>query len=64
MEQPTAPQQVIYIIQMPKETMANIKECYLVRAATTLGGIHIVCGIAVLIASVTGIMFHAFSIGK
>merc|ERR1712168_31815 len=52
------------IIQMPKETVAkNIKESYLAKAATTLGGIHVACGIAVLIASITGIMFHAFSIG-
>ena len=64
MEQPTVPQQVIYIVQMPKEKVSNTKKSYLVRAATTLGGIHIVCGIGVLIASITGIMFHAFSIGK
>jgi len=63
MEQPTAPQQVIYIIQMPKEKVANLKGSYLVKAATTLGGVHIVCGIAVLIASITGLVFHAFSIG-
>ena len=64
MEQPAAPQQVIYIIQMPKERVANIKESYVVKAAATLGGIHIVCGIAVLIASITGLVFHAFSIGE
>ena len=62
--QPTASQQVIYIIQMPKEPMANAKKSYLVRAATTLGGIHIVCGIGVLIASVTGLVFSAFSTGE
>ena len=64
MEQPTAPQQVIYIIQMPKERVANLKESYVVKAATTLGGVHIVCGIAVLIASITGLVFHALSIGE
>ena len=60
MEQPTAPQQVIYVIQMPKEKVANLKGSYLVKAATTLGGVHIVCGIAVLIASITGLVFQAF----
>ena len=64
MEQPNAPQQVIYIIQMPKEMMANTKKSCLVRAATTLGGIHIVCGIGVLIASITGLVFSAFSTGE
>ena len=64
MEQPTAPQQVIYIVQMPKETMANTKKSYLVRTATTLGGIHIMCGIGVLIASITGLVFSAFSTGE
>ena len=64
MEQPTAPQQVIYIIQMPKERITNIKESYVVKAATTLGVIHIVCGIAVLIASITGLVFNVFSIGE
>ena len=62
MEQPTAPQQVIYIIQMPQER-AKIKESYVVKAATTLGIVHIVCGIAVLIASITGLVFHVFSMG-
>jgi len=42
--------------------MANIKESYVVKAATTLGVIHIVCGIAVLIASITGLVFNVFSI--
>ena len=64
MEQPTAPQQVFYIIQMYKEAMANNKKSHLVRAATTLGGIHIVCGIGVLIASITGLVFSAFSTGE
>ena len=64
MYQPTAPQQVIYIMQMPKERVANIKKSYVVKVATTLGGIHIVCGIAVLIASITGLVFDTFSIGE
>ena len=49
---------------MPTERVANIKESYVVKAATTLGVIHIVCGIAVLIASITGLVFNVYSIGE
>ena len=64
MEHPAVPHQVIYIIQMPTERASNIKESYVVKIATTLGVIHIVCGIGVFIASILGLVFHVFSIGQ
>ena len=52
---PTAPHQVIYIIQAPKEKV-NIKDAYNIKAATALGIIHIICGFIALGSDIGGIV--------
>jgi len=47
------PQQVIYIIEAPKEKV-NIKDAYNVKAANVLGIIHIVCGFISLGSDIAG----------
>jgi len=47
------PQQVIYIIEAPKEKV-NIKDAYNIKAATVLGVIHIVCGFISLGSDIAG----------
>merc|ERR1719278_1659681 len=50
-----APQQVIYIIQAPKEKV-NIKDAYNIKAATALGIIHIICGFIALASDIAGMV--------
>jgi len=52
---PPAPQQVIYIIQAPKEKV-NIKDAYNIKAATALGVIHIICGLITLGSDIAGMV--------
>jgi len=52
---PTAPHQVIYIIQAPKEKV-NIKDAYNIKAATALGVIHIICGFIALGSDIAGMV--------
>jgi hypothetical protein len=61
---PTAPHQVIYIIQAPKEKV-NIKDAYNIKAATALGIIHIICGFIALGSDIGGIVdgHNAFGTG-
>jgi len=53
---PTTPNQVIYIIEAPKEKV-NIKDAYNIKATTVLGVIHIICGLITLGADL-GHMFN------
>merc|ERR1712038_1691035 len=52
---PSAPHQVIYIIQAPKEKV-NIKDVYNIKAATALGVIHIICGLIALGSDIAGMV--------
>jgi len=52
---PSAPHQVIYIIQAPKEKV-NIKDAYNIKAATALGVIHIICGLIALGSDIAGMV--------
>lgn len=52
---PSAPHQVIYIIQAPKEKV-NIKDAYNIKAATALGIIHIICGFIALGSDIAGMV--------
>jgi len=58
---PTAPHQVIYIIQAPKEKV-NIKDAYNIKAATALGVIHIICGFIALGSDIAGMVDEYMSI--
>jgi len=60
--EPNAPHQVIYITQAPKDKQ-NLKDAYNVKAATTLGVIHIVCGTITLSATIAGLVDGNFSVG-
>ena len=52
---PSAPHQVIYIIQAPKEKI-DIKDAYNIKAATALGVIHIICGFIALGSDIAGMV--------
>ena len=52
---PSAPHQVIYIIQAPKEKV-DIKDAYNIKAATALGVIHIICGFIALGSDIAGMV--------
>jgi hypothetical protein len=58
---PTAPHQVIYIIQAPKEKV-NIKDAYNIKVATALGVIHIICGFIDLGSDIAGMVDDYMSI--
>jgi len=61
---PSAPHQVIYIIQAPKEKV-NIKDAYNIKAATALGIIHIISGFIALGSDIAGMVdgHNAFATG-
>ena len=52
---PNAPNQVVFIIQAPKEKM-NLKDVYNIKAAKALGIIHIICGFITLVAEIGSLM--------
>jgi len=57
---PSAPHQVIYIIEAPKEKF-YIKDAYNIKAATALGVIHIVCGFIALGSDIAGMVTSNFA---
>merc|ERR1712113_196021 len=61
---PSAPHQVIYIVQAAKEKV-NIKDAYNVKAATVLGIIHIIFGLIALGSDIAGMVdgHNAFATG-
>merc|ERR550517_2170999 len=58
---PSAPHQVIYIVQAAKEKV-NIKDAYNVKAATVLGIIHIVFGLISLVIEITNLVVDNLSV--
>ena len=59
-EPTSAPHQVIYIIQAPKDKV-NIRDAYNIKAATVLGVVHIVCGFTALGSDIGGMVNGDFS---
>jgi len=57
---PSAPHQVIYIAQAPKEKV-DIKAAYNIKAATALGIVHIVCGFIALGSDIAGMVTDNFA---
>merc|ERR1711974_238723 len=58
---PSAPHQVIYIVQAAKEKV-NIKDTYNVKAATVLGIIHIIFGLISLGIEITNLVVDNLSV--
>merc|ERR1712203_1062831 len=58
---PSAPHQVIYIVQAAKEKV-NIKDAYNVKAATVLGIIHIIFGLISLGIEITNLVVDNLSV--
>merc|ERR1712088_573654 len=58
---PSAPHQVIYIVQAAKEKV-NIKDVYNVKAATVLGIIHIIFGLISLGIEITNLVVYSDSV--
>ena len=58
---PSAPHQVIYIVQAAKEKV-NIKDAYNVKAATVLGIIHIIFGLISLGIEITNLVVYSDSV--
>merc|ERR1712218_575800 len=58
---PSAPHQVIYIVQAAKEKV-NIKDAYNVKAATVLGIIHIIFGLISLGIEITNVVVYFDSV--
>merc|ERR1712076_89854 len=58
---PSAPHQVIYIVQAAKEKV-NIKDAYNVKAATVLGIIHIIFGLISLAFEITNLVVGNVSV--
>merc|ERR1712062_597507 len=58
---PSAPHQVIYIVQAAKEKV-NIKDAYNVKAATVLGIIHIIFGFISLGIEITNLVVDNLSV--
>merc|ERR1711863_51525 len=58
---PSAPHQVIYIVQAAKEKV-NIKDSYNVKAATVLGIIHIIFGLISLGIEITNLVVDNLSV--
>merc|ERR1712083_923132 len=58
---PSAPHQVIYIVQAAKEKV-NIKDSYNVKAATVLGIIHIIFGLISLGIEITNLVVYSDSV--
>ena len=58
---PSAPHQVIYIVQAAKEKV-NIKDSYNVKVATVLGIIHIIFGLISLGIEITNLVVYSDSV--